>query len=161
LGVVGGVFVCFFFVPFADIVRTILRVAATLCVRSSHSPSRYSHGLHALVLVCVPADCQGGLGGVTFVAPCAVYCSTQFSAVCSLLLDAVLCHTACVSHRSPVDLCHLSAEWLLPNRFGAMRSTWWARLIITLVTDTTSRLFLWGRSRLVCPLSCSMQRSVT
>jgi hypothetical protein len=79
-----------------------------------------------------------GLVGVTLVAPCAVYCSMQFSAtprartVCSLLLDSdtVLCHTACVSHRSPVDLCHLSAEWLLPNRFGAMRSTWWARLII-------------------------------
>ena len=55
VGVDGGVGVCFFFVPFGGIVRTVLRVAATLCVRSSHSPSRYSHGLHALVLGCIPA----------------------------------------------------------------------------------------------------------
>ena len=124
LGDGGGVGVCCFFLPFGGIFRTVLRVVSdTVCPLISLSltvlawfactgvgvyPCRLSYGC-----------CQGGLGR----------CYIRRT-VCSLLLDAVLCHTACVSHRSPVDLCHLSAEWLLPNRFGAMRSTWWARPIV-------------------------------
>ena len=91
-----------------------------------------------------------GLVGVTFVAPCAVYCSMQFSATPRAFptgprLICVIClPSGC--YRIGLEPCDLRGGLALSS---------------ALVADTTSRLFLWGRSQLVCPLSCSMQRSAT
>ena len=83
-------------------------------------------------------------------APCAVYCSMQSSATPRAFptgprLICVIClPSGC--YRIGLEPCDLRGGLALSS---------------ALVADTTSRLFLWGRSQLVCPLSCSMQRSAT
>jgi hypothetical protein len=85
-------------------------------------------------------------------APCAVYCSIPMQSSATprafptgpRLICVICLPSGC--YRIGLEPCDLRGGLALSS---------------ALVADTISRLFLWGRSQLVCPLSCSIQRSAT